>query len=56
MHVHLLKGACNADKFLHLSSYLQKKLSWWVVSFVGSRYLSVLSVFFKMGCVSSLEL
>lgn len=22
--MHLLKGACNADKFLHLSSYLQK--------------------------------
>lgn len=52
--------ARNAGKFLHLSSYLQKNpenLYWLVVSFVGSRYMCVLSLFsFKLWHVSRLEL
>lgn len=59
MHVCFLKRACNADNFLHLSSYLQKKknLSSLVVSFVGSRHMCVLSLHsFKVRLVASLEL
>lgn len=54
--MYLLKCAYNANKFLHLSSYLQKTpedLYWLVVSFVGSRYMCVLSFNWH---VSSVEL
>lgn len=59
MHEYLLKYACNADKFLHLSVICKKNpdLFWLVVSFIVSRYMCVLSLFsFKLWHVSSVEL